>query len=319
MNYYLGIDLGGTRIKIGLSTDNKLIEIQNVKARRDLCFQYNMKVIVEVAVHMCIENEISQYDITSIGFGFPGLVNSKTKKVIATNEKYNDVIDFNWDLWAKENFGASIYLENDARMACIGEWKIGAGKPYTDFILITLGTGIGTAVVMDNRLLVGKHYQAGNLGGHFSINYDGRLCTCGNRGCVEAEASSDVLKELVVNHSEFKNSLLADVEDINFNCIFQFAEKDKVALDVRNHCMDVWSAAIISYIHAFDLEAVILVGGIMNSKEVILPYIKEKVYNMAWTPWGKVKILCGELNNSAGVNGAILMAKEQEQNENIQY
>ncbi|RIJ50822.1 ROK family protein [Maribellus luteus] len=310
MSYYLGIDLGGTRIKIGLSDDYQLIEIQNVKASREKGFQYNMKIIVEAAVGMCSENEISQYDINSIGFAFPGLVNSKAKKVIATNAKYNDAVGFDWDKWAKENFGAAIYLENDARMACIGEWRHGAGVPYTDLIVITLGTGIGTAVVMDNKLLKGKHFQAGNLGGHFSVNYDGRLCTCGNRGCVEAEASTVVLKQLVSNHPDFSTSKLVNLEEISFNNLFELADHDKVALDVRNQCLDIWSAAVISYIHAFDSEAVILVGGIMNSKDVILPYIEEKVNELAWTPWGKVAILSADLNDSAGVIGALHMAQK---------
>ena len=310
MEYYLGVDLGGTRIKIGLSGKGQLIEISSISACRQQSFLYNIDILEKEVDRICKKNSISQYDIEGIGFAFPGLVNSRDKKVISTNAKYNDAINFDWDKWAYEKFGARIYLENDARMACMGEWKNGAGTPYSDLVVITLGTGIGTAVVMNNQLLRGKHFQAGNLGGHFSINYDGRMCTCGNRGCVEAEASTVVLKQLIEEHSDTGQSALSKMDSVGFDDIFKLALKDKVALDIRNHCLDVWAAAIISYIHAFDPEAVILVGGVMNSKDIIIPYIKQRVDKLSWTPWGNVEILSAELNDNAGVNGAILMAEK---------
>src|SRR5690606_31451871 len=159
------------------------------------------------------------------------------------------------------------------------------------------------------KLMIGKHFQAGNLGGHFSVNSTGTVCACGNRGCVETEAATNALGRLAKIHPDYKSSALKDMDNIDFASIFQLSQMDKVAMDIRNHCMDIWSVAVVNYIHAYDPEAVIIVGGVMNSKETILPYIRKKVSELAWTPWGEVEILSSELNDIAGVHGALMMAK----------
>ncbi|MCG2462363.1 ROK family protein [Flavobacteriaceae bacterium F89] len=311
MAYFVGIDLGGTRIKIALGDDKRILITRNVKARKELSFMSNIRIIEDTIKVICEEQKIMFMDISSIGFSFPSLVNNELKKVISTNDKFNDAKEFDWVEWSKSTFGAYISLENDARMACYGEWKSGAGRPFTDFVMMTLGTGVGTAVIMDGNPLVGKHFQAGNLGGHLTVDYAGALCSCGNRGCVEAEASSTALKRLVETHPKILESELKNRSKIDFATIFDLAESDLVALEIRDHCLDVWSAAIVNYIHAYDPEAIIISGGIMNSKKIILPYLREKVGGLAWSPWGHVAILSSELNDNAGVNGAFLMAKNE--------
>ena len=90
----------------------------------------------------------------------------------------------------KQNWNVDFFIDNDARLAAVGEWKYGAGKDTDNLVVMTIGTGIGTSVIMNGKLLRGKHFQAGCLGGHFSVKYNGSMCTCGNSGCVEAYAST---------------------------------------------------------------------------------------------------------------------------------
>jgi len=305
MSYYIGVDLGGTRIKIGIAKNESVITMQAQQANRMAGFKSNMLLIEKAITQLCKLHQIDKDAIKGIGFAFPGLVNSEDKKVISTNGKYDEAVNFDWKEWSFK-YGGAISLENDARMACIGEWKYGAGMGYTDFVLVTIGTGIGTAVVINNKLLYGKHFQAGNLGGHFTVNYNGRMCTCGNRGCVEAEASSDILTELVNENSRYNKN---KGQKLDFEMVFKSNEANKAMRDIRNQCIEVWSQAIVNYIHAYDPEVVIIGGGVLKSNEII-PHIQGNVHRQAWTPLRKVKVIGSKMNDSAGIYGAIKMANQ---------
>jgi glucokinase len=190
-------------------------------------------------------------------------------------------------------------------MATVGEWKFGAGLGSDDIVMVTVGTGIGTSVVIEGKLLRGKHYQAGCLGGHFTVNYSGKQCSCGNIGCVEAEAATWNLAALARNHPNYSNSALSKEEIIDFAALFKLAKSgDLIANEIKLHCLNVWTAGIISYIHAYDPEKVILGGGILKSQAEIVPYIQDKVDKHAWTPWGKVAIIASSLDDSAAIVGA---------------
>ena len=194
---------------------------------------------------------------------------------------------------------------NDARMALLGEWQHGAGQGCSDLVMVTLGTGIGSAVLIGGQLLIGKHFQAGNLGGHFVVNHKGSVCTCGNIGCVEAEASTRRLPALLKEHPEFPGSSMKNEEFPDFKALFHHAgNNDQVAREVLDHCLSAWAAGIITMIHAFDPEIIILSGGIMKSSAIILPALQEKVNQLAWTPWGKVKLVEAKFPDSAALYGA---------------
>ncbi len=116
------------------------------------------------------------------------------------------------------------------------------------------------------ELLIGKHFQAGNLGGHFVVKHNGALCTCGNIGCMEAEASTWRLPTLLKEHPGFNQSAIRNEEVLDFRALFHYAgNNDRVAREVLDYCLSAWAAGIITMIHAFDPEMIILSGGIMNS------------------------------------------------------
>lgn len=302
--HYIGIDLGGTRIKIGLFKDSKLINKQILPANSLNGLSSHLNLIDGIISQMLASHSV--VSLEGIAMAFPGLVNPVIGTVLSTNKRYDDASSLNLQEYYHNKWACPFFIDNDARMAAVGEWKLGAGRDCNDLVMVTYGTGIGTSVVLNGQLLRGKHFQAGCLGGHFIVDYKGKVCTCGNIGCVEAEASSWNINSLVSNHKYFSRSILKDNGVTDFAKLFVAAKKgDCVAKEIVDHCLTVWSAGIITYIHAYDPEKIILGGGILSGSEEIIPFIKEKVLKYAWTPWGNVDIKIGELGDFAGVSGAV--------------
>jgi glucokinase len=180
-------------------------------------------------------------------------------------------------------------------------------------VMITLGTGIGGAAMIEGKLLRGKHGQAGCLGGHLLAKVGGRLCTCGAVGCTEAEASGWALPLVAKEWNTFAQSGLSNLGKIDFQNVFALARNgDRVAHEIREYCLEVWASATVSLIHAYDPERIVIGGGVMRSADVILPYIQAYADRHAWTPWGKVEITAAKLGNNAGLFGAIPLLTENE-------
>jgi glucokinase len=267
-------------------------------------FISNLPRIEEAINGILSRQHIKREQLGGIGLAFPGLVDPHKGKVISTNEKYDDACECDLHAWIQQNWNVPFYMDNDARLAVLGEWQQGAARGKRNVVMMTIGTGIGTGVIIDGNVLYGQHYQAGSLGGHFVIDYKGRSCTCGNKGCVEAMASSFFLPVIIRQHPQLSDSFKQLAGKIDFKEMFGLAATgDKDALLLRNECMDIWSAAIVTYIHAYDPEIVVLGGGIMNSAEVIIPYIKERVDLYAWCPSSEVRITMAQLSENAALHG----------------
>jgi len=302
--YTIAIDLGGTIIKLGLLHSGKLLARKEIEAMSAGGLNAQLPRIENAIDQLMVEIEIMANQIAGIGFSFPGLVDSARNRIISANKKYDDGPQTDLLAWAKETWGWPLFAMNDARMALLGEWKYGAGQGFDHIAMVTIGTGIGTAVMQHGKLLLGKHFQAGNLGGHFTVNHKGTTCTCGNKGCVEAEASTWRLPSLIKAHPQFVHSSLRDIEMLDFKALFYHAQhNDLVAKEVVTHCISAWAAGIITMIHAYDPEMVMLSGGIMKSADMILPLLQEKVHRYAWTPWGKVKLVIAQHPDSAALYG----------------
>ena len=305
MNQFsIGIDLGGTRIKLGLLKNGTIVEKKIFDAESAKGVQANLSNIETAIDHLLEKHQIKPGMLQGIGLSFPGLVDPVSKKIISTNKKYDDGPQLHLEEWAAQKWKTTFYIENDARMAAVGEWIFGAGRGSNDVVAVTIGTGIGTSAIIEGRLLRGKHFQAGCLGGHFTVQYKGNICTCGNIGCVEAQASTWNISEMVKTDPGFSKSSLSSEAHIDFYTVFKASQKnDALATRIKYECMNIWSAGIINLIHAYDPEIVVLGGGILNSKEEIIPYIQQRVAQYAWCPWGKVQIKASELMEDAAILG----------------
>jgi glucokinase len=312
MNHTIAIDLGGTIVKIGLLKEGQLIGRCEMTAQSASGLKSQLPELEAVINQLLQTNQLSAKDVLGIGFSFAGLVDSVANRILSTNQKYDDAPDTDLVGWAREKWNWPLFAMNDARMALLGEWQYGAGQRCSDLVMVTLGTGIGSAVLIGGELLMGKHFQAGNLGGHFVVNHKGSVCTCGNVGCVEAEASTWRLPSLLKEHPAFAESSLKNEEVPDFKTLFHHAgNSDRVAKEVLEHCLSAWSAGIITMIHAFDPEMIVLSGGIMKSSSIILPALQEKVNQLAWTPWGKVKLVEAKFPDSAALYGADYLVRSK--------
>src|SRR5687768_1636125 len=259
--FSIGIDLGGTRIKLGLLKYNTLLEKKVFDAQSGKGLQANLSKL-----ETAIDDLLNKYQITpdmleGIGLSFPGIVDPVSKKIISTNQKYDDGPQIHLEEWAAQKWNTAFYIENDARMAAVGEWIFGAARGSNDVVAVTIGTGIGSSAIIEGRLLRGKHFQAGCLGGHFTVQYNGNTCTCGNIGCVEAQASTWNISRMVKASPDFSKSSLASETQLDFYTIFKASrENDALATRVKYECINIWSAGIINLIHAYDPEIVVLGG-----------------------------------------------------------
>ncbi len=262
--------------------------------------------VIEKRVNEMLQQcSVSKNEIKGVGISMPGIVDSQQKKVLSIDNKFNDVVGLNLKEWVNNTWQTSLEIENDARCALIGEWQYGKGKGYNNVVLMTIGTGVGSSAVIEGNVLRGKHFQAGCLGGHFTINMHGKKCNCGNIGCVETEASTWNIENIAKQHASYQSSSLSQQSKIDFESIFRCAnEGDALAKELRNMCVDVWSAAAVNLIHAYDPEVLVMGGGVMASADFIIPYVQQKTDAHAWTPWGKVKIEAAENINAAALLGA---------------
>ena len=248
-----------------------------------------------------------------LGFGFCGLVDSRAGRILATNRKYPDATSIDLVSWADQEFGLPLVLENDARMALLGERHSGAAQNSDDVVMMTLGTGIGTAAMIGGKLLRGKHYQAGCLGGHFTVAIDGRLCSCGSRGCFEAEASTYALPDLCRTWPDFQKSGLKDEIKLDFETLFRWAHAgDAVAIHIRDHCIKIWAACGLSLVHAYDPELLVVGGGVIRSSYPILRAMQRHIDDCGWTPWGRVAVVPAALGNDAALLGAVSLLEVQQ-------
>ncbi len=305
MSCFVGIDLGGTIVKIGLVRAGKVLASDRLNAESRSGLQRMLPALTG-AIQTLLDKALPDGEcLHGIALAFPGIVDFAASRAAATNAKYNDAPQVDMTLWASENFGVPFRMDNDARMAMVGEWKAGAGKGTDNMVMMTIGTGIGTGVVVDSRPLYGRNWCAGSLGGHMIVDYRGRRCTCGNIGCVEAHSSSFFLPQIIGDNMDLSTEFRSNSMNYNFKAIFDgYRRGERDAVSVARECMDVWSAAIVNYIHAYDPRIVVIGGGVMKSADVILPYVRERVGELAWCPGEKVDIVASELGDDAALLAA---------------
>jgi glucokinase len=299
-------------MKIGVVRRGQVLAQTIVPANSNIGLGIGLPVIKEAWLQLLADLKLDVCDCAGISVAFASLVDTKCGRVLAEYGKYSDAMDLDLRAWGKQEFGLPLAIENDARMAMVGEWLAGAGRGFDNVVMITLGTGLGTAAIIDGQVLRGKHGQAGVLGGHFTVNAGGRRCHCGNLGCAEAEASTAFLGEIVRSHPNYSTSLLAKTKVMGFADIFRLAaEGDACAKAIRDHSLLVWSSLAVNLIHAYDPEMVILGGGIMASAKVILPFVQNYVNMHAHTPWGNVRVLASELGDQSVFAAAEWLLEEQ--------
>ncbi len=298
----LACDLGATRIKLGLVQEGRVLERCALDSYSHGSMSERLPEVARALRDLCSRQGIDPAACGGVSLSVPSLLDPVSGRVLAEYGRYRDMPGLDLLDWARKEFGLPAVIDNDARMAAIGEWQYGSGRGCDDLVMITLGTGLGTGVVMGGRVLRGRHGQAGCLGGHLTVRYGGRACGCGNVGCAEAEASTAFLPELARGQPEFAGSALAREPVLDFAAVFRLASVgDSCAVAMREQSLLVWASLAVNLVHAYDPELVILGGGIMASSDTIVPAIQEYVETHAHTPWGRVRVQASQLGDDAAL------------------
>src|SRR5579859_1096239 len=301
----IAVDLGGTHAAVALVEDRNILATEVIGLERVDGLAAVLPLLAEATRRIMAQAAVDGSEVSAFVLCFCGLADPASGRVVSTNQKYDDATRIDLPAWCRRELGLPFVIENDARMALLGECYAGAAQGETDVVMVTLGTGIGGAVLMNGKVLRSKHILGGNLCGHIPVDFNGRRCTCGAIGCAEAEAAGWSLPLVANDWPGFAKSALAR-EPVSFRSLFEHASKgDDVACAIKERCLRVWAALATGLIHSFDPDVVVFGGGVLASADVIIPYIQKHVIEHTWTPWGKVRIKAAQLGSRAALLGAI--------------
>lgn len=313
--YRIGVDLGGTNIVVGAVDENckiiaKAARKTNAPRAAEGIFDDMADAIREVMQKANIKNE----DVVSVGVGTPGSVNKEEELIEYANNLGFDNVPAYRMLRERTGF-QRVYFDNDANCAALGEAIAGCGKGMKSLVMITLGTGVGTGIIANGKLITGLNYAAGEMG-HTVIQYNGLQCNCGRRGCWEKYSSATALiRQTVDAMRENTDSLMWDLVDNNIARVsgrtaFDAARQGDVAAKaVVNQYVAYLSCGISNVVNIFQPDIVCVGGGIGNEKENLLAPTRKVMESERYSIHAKkqTQLVAAQLGNDAGVIGAALL------------
>lgn len=301
----LAIDLGGTHAACALVRDGGIVASKSIPAHCGKRLGSLLPSINETLFELMHDAKIDRAQCSAVVMGFPGVTVARENRVAATNAKYDDAPNLDLVAWFKNAFGLPFFIENDARLALLGEAGFGVARGAEDAVMITLGTGIGGAAMLSGKLVQSKHGLAGTIGGHLPLNLYGRKCSCGNIGCAETEGSTFFLPTVYSEQPGSADGVLAGHEPIGFAELFEAVDAgDQPAKSALEHCMRAWAVLAVGLIHMYDPEVVVLGGSVMKREAEILPKLQQYVKEHAWTPNRTVPLKTAVLGSNAALLGA---------------
>ncbi|MBQ3496905.1 MAG: ROK family glucokinase [Oscillospiraceae bacterium] len=325
MSTYIGIDVGGTNLKAGLvSEDGALLATKKVPLGAWESAEAFARTLVCLARELLAERGTRESDIKAIGIGIPGLVDSArgiisyTPNIPMREVPIAALMQREWDI--------PIYLGNDANCAALGEYHAGAGRGARSLVVVTLGTGIGSGIVIDGAIYEGFN-GAGGEAGHMAIVMDGELCNCGRRGCWERYASATALVRLTKrvmdeNPESIMWKLCGEGEKFHVSGKTAFAAArmgDAAAQAACGEYLDYLAAGVANLVNILQPEMVAIGGGVSNEEDgsLLLP-LRERVARFDMARNGakqRTSIVKAQLGNDAGIIGAALLHRSAKMKE----
>lgn len=316
MNYYVGLDVGGTNLAAGVvdETYHILSEV-SIPTGAGRSIEEITDDMAAVTLKAIREAGLTVNDFHSWGIGMPSYVNSKTDLLVHAN-------CFGWRNvpiypYLEKKLPLPVYIENDANCAALGEVLAGAARDEQNVIMLTLGTGVGGGIIMDGKIFCGADLMGAELG-HAKLVYNGERCTCGQKGCVEAYCSATALiRQMKAAAATDKSSILwelcgGDPDRLEGKSLFEAIRRgDIVAKQVLWQYADYLSCAMSTYIVLFRPDKMILGGGIANAGELLLEPLRERlaVNTFAGSEIGVPEVITAKLGNEAGMIGAAFLEK----------
>ena len=318
MAYYLGLDLGGTNIKAGV-VDRKASVVASVSMPTPRRGDPDAVIDALASAAECavVRAKLPLSDVASIGVGSPGLLDLENGLVVAMpNLSGWDRIGLQQKL--SERTGWQVVLENDANAAAYGEFWAGAGRDpaIQHMVMLTLGTGIGSGLVIDGRILHGG-FGLGGEGGHTIIGKDGPPCGCGQHGCVEsfASAPNTVRRAREQLDAGVPSSLSQMRQPLSAKDVFDAAKAgDALARTVAEQTADALAIACINFCRILDPQMIVLAGGMILAGDYLIDLVRTRFSKRTWSLVPeRVQIVPAELGNDAGFIGAAAVAMDAQQ------
>ena len=302
--FYIGVDIGGTNIKFGITNSQGVVRFRsNLETRGYLSDRRHLiEALIDSVQGLVHGSGLKCRDIAGIGIGLPGLIDPEKGLV-----KFLPNIPGWRDVPLKKIFerstGIPTALENDVNMITLGEWKFGAGQGYQNLICMTLGTGVGGGLILNNQLYRGEGYVAGELG-HIPINEKGPVCNCGGFACFERTVGNRYLTQRIATifrrrdlqiEDDFRLAINGNARAIKF--------WDETATHIGN--------ALTGIVNVLNPPLIIIGGGIANNERFLFKKIREVIARRAMRVQSRmVKIVRAALGNDAGILGAQVLVKE---------
>ena len=312
MGNRIGIDVGGTNVKIALVNDKgNIIYSNSIPTRAEMGYEYTINNMKEAIAELIKETKSDKKSIEGIGFGFPGQIDYK-KGVVRLAPNIPGWVEVPIAEIMEKEFGIPTRVDNDVRCAALGELNYGAGIGCENLICITVGTGIGSGLIINGKLVRGASNAAGEIG-HIKLDmHGGPLCGCGDRGCLEAFASGPSIvamaEEYIKGGKSTKYRELANPDITPYIVAVAAKEGDPVAKQIFRIMGEYIGIGLTSVINLLNPEKVIIGGGVAAAGDILFDPIKETIAKRAMTIQKEaVEIVPAQLGNTAGVIGASLL------------
>lgn len=320
MAYYIGLDLGGTFLKAGLVDEaGSILSKISVSSKAEVGPEALAGVMVETSRKLAGDHGIEISKVQGVGIGAPGMMDYDAGVICAAPNlkgvKNTPIVEM-----VSKPLGVPAILENDANVAAFGEFWAGAakGSAIQHMVMLTLGTGIGSGIIINGKLLHGG-FNFGGEGGHIIVQPGGRLCGCGQHGCVEAysSASNTAVRATERLESTPDASSLRDVlaakKQITSEDVFDAAKAgDAVAMEIVDETTRYLALACVSICSILDPQVIVLGGGMIAAGDILFEKVRRHFKDSRWTLLpAEVKIEQAQLGNDAGLIGAAAVACQQ--------
>ena len=310
---YIGFDVGGTGVQVGVVTEKGEILCKgNMVTRTDIPVADQIKAMADCALDTLTRSGYTLDDVKALGAGVPSVVDPRTGHVVfCPNLGWRDV-DFAGEL--RKHIDKPIFVDNDATVAALAENVAGVSAGAHSSAFLTLGTGVGGGIIIGGKVWSGAHGVGSEIG-HMIIELDGKPCNCGNHGCLERYCSATAIilaaREAVAEHPE--SSILAKAEGdpakINAKIVFDAAkEGDALGMKLFNDFVKALAHGLTTIIHFFDPEVIALGGGVSRAGDFLLQPLREEVAKLVMyksMPFARIEI--AQLGPDAGIIGAAML------------
>lgn len=304
---FIGMELCPSLLRVATVTGEGVIEERReVQLQKDGLVGQVTQLVADLRAHA--------NDIEAVGIAIPGLVNRQTDRVVASKD-FPAMVRANLHSELQEATGLRFELENDANAAAYGEFKIGAGRGSRDLFYITIGEGIGGAIILDGKLWTGASGLAGEVG-HITIDTEGAECECGNTGCLETVASAPNIVRRANDrlHRDATSSLSRLALNKNFTAsdmAREAKEGDDFSLMMIERTGKYIGTGVASVINLLNIERIVLGGGVMQAGELILKPIIQEAKRRAFQPcFEATRIVAAVLGDDAATIGAAMLARD---------